>query len=522
MEDKKPQEAPKPEVTPKKISKKLLIVLIAGGAALLLIIIAVIVILSLKGIQNTESINNPKKELADDSETALTTLTQKYITDNAVPTYDLYGEVGYIEDNRTWAQVQTQSDFSPNSTDCYPSYVKTCINLGREKVVMPNHSSVNISAGGYKKSISAEGVPQGFSVSLNAYAILPDESMVTLSGESRVQFNFYKNETRIIQIEGEAYYRVKPQKDGQIFTVQAGDRLIELNDTEMYINVSYNKADTNSQSSGLDSLSKSDPEEYKKKLEESKSNIYDVIVYLTSGSAKEYSRSDRNTLISQLTGDNAFAMFKYKDYAKRTAYEPSKDIFSTKKESTLTSTSLTDHLSFSMENYGIGNYSAVAMDDLIKMLQIKFDAVEIMAVNYAKWYIQDMADFLKQYNNLMAKISKCKDGWYKATSTICCPDGFVYDESRKTCTKTTYYYYCESGYTLGSDNMCHKPGSSSSSGPTPYYHPSNGDSNDCVGKDKPATYALCRAALDLGKSHMSGSKCCLDYQVAEPNMEPVN
>jgi len=474
-----------------KLEKRQIIIISIIIAALIIIPLTIYFILRGKDpstLINNNAENTFQEGYADDSESALTTLAQPYDTEDSDPTYDLYAEVGTFSEDATHSTVQTSSDFSSDPEECSTSEEGSCIDLGREKTVMPNHSTVNLIVwGSYATEWSDEGLP-GASVGLKAYAVLPDVSMASIYSDSKVQFNFYDKETRIVQMEGEVYYRVKPQEDGHVFTVQAGDRLIELDDTEVFIQVVNDVDERVAKSEELGKFEfdmdyVNDPyitleeqerrsqevekemEEYNKRVEENSKDIYAVKVYIASGSAKMYSRSDRNTVLYELTGDSPYTIFKYREYERMNAYEAKQDEVDDWRETLATgyeSTEFMANLTFSMSNYGMGNFAKVSSEDLVNMLQINIDAIEPEARKTAAWFKNDMENFLSDWNEFIAKTS-CKAGWYKATETKCCPDGYIWDSSRQSCTKTTYTYYCNDGYTLGSDNMCHKTGSTSES-----------------------------------------------------------
>ncbi len=474
-----------------KLQKRQIVIISIILVALIVISLAIYFVLRGKNLPifiNNNAQNTFQEGYADDSEEALTILAQPYDTEDTEPTYDLYAEVGTPNEDSTYDTVQTSSDFSPDSEECSTSEEGSCIDLGREKTVMLNHSTVNLTVWeSYATEWSDEGLP-GARVGLKAYAVLPDGSMATINSDTKVQFNFYDKETRIVQMEGEVYYRVKPQEEGHVFTVQAGDRLIELDDTEAYIQVGIDNDEMIAKYEELekfeyDSDYVNDPyitqaeqnrrleemekkmEEYNRKSEEYSKNIYTVKVYTTSGSTKMYSRSDRNTIISELTEDNPFTIFKYREYERMNAYEAKQEEIGEWEEKLTTgyeSTEFMANLTFSMSNYGMGNFAEVSSEDLVNMLQIDINAIEPRARKTTAWLKDDMDNFLSDWNEFVAKTS-CKAGWYQATSETCCPDGYIWDSSRQLCTKTTYTYYCNDGYTLGSDNMCHKTGSAGES-----------------------------------------------------------
>jgi len=474
-----------------KLEKRQIIIISIVFVALIIIFLTVYFILRGKNpstLVNNNAQNTFQEGYADDSESALTTFAQPYDTEDTDPTYDLYGEVGTPpNEDFSHDSVQISSDFSPDSEECSMSEEGSCIDLGREKTVMPNHSTVNLTVWeSYATKWSDEGLP-GARVGLKAYAVLPDGSMASIYSDSKVQFNFYDKETRIVQMEGEVYYRVKPQEEGHVFTVQAGDRLIELNDAEAYVQIVHDVDAETARYEGWEKLEKELgledydyyddsgefdsakydeyerlSEEYRKEIENSKGDIYAIYVYITSGNAKITSRSDRNTVLSELNGDNPFTILKYREPEENTRVyfdaeqeeiDKWRELLSTGYEST----EFMANLNFSMSNYGMGNFAEVSAEDLVNMLQININAIEPQARKTTAWLKDDMDNFLSDWNEFVAKTS-CKAGWYLATSDTCCPDGYVWDSSRQSCTKTTYTYYCNEGYTLGSDNMCHKTG----------------------------------------------------------------
>ena len=482
-----------------KSKKWLTISLIVIGVVLLCAGIAVLV-MHFTDNDNTDTENNgsdnPEMFLegyADDSESALATFAQAYDTEDTGPTYDLYAEVGTPGEEVAEDTVRTSSDFSPDSEECSSLEEGSCINLGREKTVMPNHSTVNLVVWeSYATEWSESDLP-GARVGLKAYAVLPDVSMASIYSDTKVQFNFYDNETRIVQMEGEVYYRVKPQEEGHIFTVQAGDRLIELNDAEAYVHIvrdtdaetaRYEEIGRIKEELGLEDYDYYDDsgefdsakydeyqrlfDEYEKEIEKRKGDIYAIYIGITSGNAKITSRSDRNTVILELDDENPFTILKYRvpEENTRVYFDAEQEEIDEWRETLAAdhyeSAEFMANLTFSMSNYGMGNFAEVSKEDLVNMLQMNIDAIEPEARKTTAWFKADMENFLSDWNEFISKTS-CKPGWYQATSDKCCPDGYRWDSSRQTCTKTTYTYYCNDGYTLGSDNMCHKTGSSSES-----------------------------------------------------------
>jgi len=323
--------------------RQIIIISIIIIASLIIVPLAIYFILQNKHLPtliNNNAQRTFQEGFADDSEEALTTLAQPYDTEDTEPTYDLYAEVGTPN---TYSTVQTSSDFGPDSEECSSLEEGSCIDLGREKTVMPNHSTVNLTVWeAYATEWSESDLP-GARVGLKAYAVLPDVSMASIYSDTKVQFNFYDKETRIVQMDGEVYYRVKPQEEGHVFTVQAGDRLIELNDAEAYVQIvrdtdaetaRYEEIGRIKEELGLedydyyDDSGEFDPakydeyqrlfDEYEKEIEKRRGDIYAIYVGITSGNAKITSRSDRNTVLSEMNEENPFTILKYREPEENT------------------------------------------------------------------------------------------------------------------------------------------------------------------------------------------------------------
>ncbi|MFZ2664403.1 MAG: hypothetical protein WAX66_03505 [Patescibacteria group bacterium] len=452
-------------------------------------------------IEKTED-NQTTKGFADDSEAALQALTQPYDLEDSTPTFDLYGEVGY--DNETIPVVVLRSDYSVDAEPCsYNTLLSDednteCLILGREKLVIPNHATTQIHTNSYKEEYET-----GKTITYSAYALLPDESMVSMTNNSKLQFNFYDNETRIVQMKGQAYYRVNKQPEGHKFTIQAGDRIIELSDAEITLSI-YEDGLANYQD--------------KKNVEESNlvGNNLKADIYIIYGSANIYTRGSSNSNTIALSGDNYSHIIKFKDTGTRKSTdESSEEIIYQRELFTKYSAYFTNQIMFSVNSYGLGNFNSQNTQDKSNMLAVRFNSVETFAYNYVQAYTEDMDNFKKEWNDYINKASTCQEGWYKIENVGCCPDGYVYNSTRKTCTKTTTYYYCEDGWTL-KNGMCYKNGSSSTIGQTPG---SNSTDSLCVDKSTPIAYGLCKVGVDSGSGYLSGSKCCLGNSIPTPTLE---
>jgi len=492
------------------------------------------IILTGRAKNNTKE-NNANLELADDSQTALYTGTQSYDLLDSTPTFDLYGEVGYVEDKNDAPAVMLRSDYRPDAEPCgqedslnydkRPEVREKCIRLSKEKLIIPNHATLQTYNGAYKLYHNADKSDWDW-VDEYAYAFLPDGSMVSMAN-AEIQFNFYNNETRIVQMEGRAYYRVKAQAEDHKFTVQVGDRIIELSDAETQIIVDKDKTAMDKDREKLNDLyvdqkdgSKIDEE----LLAELQSQAYDVDIVQFAGVGKMYKRGETlNNAIVLDDGDNLYKKFAFKDYKNKEATDATQEQYNRDKEIILSSYYFTGPAMFSIDNYGLGKFNSVSVEELYEMLMVYFDNASVAAYTSAMEYRKDMDNFTTEWNNFVKNLGSCKKGWHEVAEGRCCPDGYVYNASSAVCTKTTYYSYCEEGWTLESDNMCHKQGSSGTTSEqnAPVYKPKYGSDGDmCVDSSKPASYQLCKMGVSVGRGRMNGSKCCFQ-DVAEPDLEQV-
>jgi len=517
-----------------KLSKKSVIVLIVLTLAVLILIALAIFLLT----RSSVPIQNIQLEYADDSEAALSSITQPYDLTDVTPTFDIYGEEGFNTSDAPVVLIRT--DYSPDADPCtqsdnydydlgaYDPNNGRCAELGRDNLTLPNHATVQIYSNYYK-----EDYHNGYAIDYSAYAFLPDGSVVSLTNNSKVQFNFYDNETRIVQMEGDAYYRVKAQAEGNIFTVQVGDRLIELSDDELVITMDSNDIANDNDLEELNEIyveqkSKGGPlDSDTETIARLQANNLIANIYVISGGAGIRTRDNSDGDTTAINEESPYQRLLFKDYGKRITNEPDSEELAEAQETFLEYSSYaTNQMKFSMTSYGLGNFNSVSFEDLYNMLMIRFDGIQVYAYNYSMAYMEDMENFNSEWNNFVSRISTCREGWYKATDTKCCPNDYQYNESTGSCTKTTYYYTCDEGWTLGSDNMCHRQvavdsGEDETKTPT-YYPSSDGNGDMCVTKSKPASYQLCSMAVSIGDAHMEGSSCCFDTEVAEPQLEPVN
>ncbi len=207
-------------------------IVIISSSVLLLAAIVLVLVLVLKKPNSTKSLaqtidrsNSAGLELADDSATAKssTSLQTAYATKDGTK-IKVYGEtVKKLYDKGNNAIQMTES-CQYEGTD---KEEETTYTLGTEPVEVNNHCKLTF--------------PVVFDASetvntLTAYILLPDNSLISVSSNnsSSLQINIYKNETRIVQVTGEAYYRIAPQGNNKIFTVQMMNLIFTATGTEIY------------------------------------------------------------------------------------------------------------------------------------------------------------------------------------------------------------------------------------------------------------------------------------------------
>jgi hypothetical protein len=94
-----------------KLSKKSVIVLIVVTLAVLILALAIFLL-----TRSSVPIQNTQLEYADDSEVALSSITQPYDITDATPTFDIYGEEGFNTSDAP--EVLIRTDYSPDADPC--------------------------------------------------------------------------------------------------------------------------------------------------------------------------------------------------------------------------------------------------------------------------------------------------------------------------------------------------------------------------------------------------------------------
>lgn len=180
------------------------------SSALFLVLASVIVYVVLKNPtreNNTQQTNiqeNTGEGYAESEKTESSSWQKAYSTETD-PKILVYGE---IADNPWGTEPYTidlteKCEYEDKETE-ESTYV-----LGSTPIEVRNHCILTLS-----HTVD----PTETQDTLTAYLVLPDNSVISLSsnGFPTMQVNIYEKETRIVQMNSLAYYRISPQEDSHI------------------------------------------------------------------------------------------------------------------------------------------------------------------------------------------------------------------------------------------------------------------------------------------------------------------
>lgn len=203
---------------PQLTKKQLLLI----GIPLLLIIISLVTYLILKkpNIPNQEQ-TKIEQGYANDSEEVRDIPLQTYTEEDTETKYMVYADVISTDPEVEMIESCTYSD------DTQPK--ETQYKVGKEPIQVSNHCMLTFAEYDGPDSLQE-------TYFYNVYLVLPDGSLITLSTKDTpsIQVNMYEKETRIVQLNGYAYYRVVPQEEGKKLSVQMVDRVMYVTGTEFF------------------------------------------------------------------------------------------------------------------------------------------------------------------------------------------------------------------------------------------------------------------------------------------------
>jgi len=491
------------------------------GIPLALLILSVLTFFLLKNTKLTHQENNTQDGqeqtgLADDSEVAREIPLQAYTPADTEKKYMVYADIINKDPEVEMIETCTYSDGTEAKETQYY--------IGREPVQVSNHCLLTFAEYDGPKSIQNTYL-------YNVYLVLPDGSMITLTTKETpsIQVNMYDKETRIVQLNGYAYYRVAPQNEKK-FSVQMVDRIMYVTGTEFFAGVS----------SSFSGDGIWGHVELYEGSAEVRLRTQDLVIMMTNKDYANYGHWTKN---------GSWAWYWDEENAGKTHTFYSND------RSTETETMeakgqedkitwgymdkvvdfLTAQVETTMATYGFGNYQTVAnnleayVDERIateKELRQEMVIGEMASFakayeNYQKWY----EGLVEKGEELRAKAAaEAAASASKGTTYSVCPKGTSYAGNGKCCPTGTY---------LTSNGYC-RGNSSTSGGTAPTYNPttpsiyadtskstSTGSSGNCVNSGTVA-YQACKMAAEgetnNGQYYLSGNKCCMP-EVAAPTLK---
>lgn len=502
-----------------QLTKKQLLLI---ALPILLIIISLITYLILKNTNilhqdENSNTNTTQQGYANDSEEVIDIPLQTYTKEDIEIKYMVYADVIRTDPEVEMIETCTYSDGTESKETKYL--------VGREPIQVSNHCLLTFAE--YEGPDTIEN-----SYLYNVYISLPDGSLITLTTKETpsIQVNMYEKETRIVQLNGYAYYRVAPQ-DGKVFSVQMVDRVMYVTGTEFFAGVSNSFS-----GDGI----WGHVELYEGSAEV-KLRTQDLVIMMTNKDYANYGHWTQNGEWSWYWDEaNAGKIHTFYSNDNSTKTETMQASGQEDKITWGYMSNLTDFLKKEVETtmatYGFGNYHTIAnsleayVDERIvteKELRQEFVIGNTIAAakayeNYRKWY----AGLVEKGEELRAKAAaEAAASSSKGTTYSVCPSGTSFAGNGKCCPTGTY---------LGTDGYCHgsKPSTPTYNSSTPSIYAdtnkstgtgSSGSGNNCVNAGTVA-YQACKMAAEgvtnNGQYYLSGNQCCMP-DVAEPNLVPI-
>ena len=469
-------------------------------------------------IENNENSDDVQLAgLANDSEEVLDIPLQTYTQADTETKYMVYADIINKEPEVEMIESCTYSDGTNTKETQY--------HVGREPVQVSNHCLLTFAEYDGPESIQKTYL-------YNVYLVLPDGSMITLTTKETpsIQVNMYEKETRVVQLNGYAYYRVAPQENGKKFSVQMVDRVMYVTGTEFFAGVS----------SSFSGDGIWGHVELYEGSAEVRLRTQDLIVMMTNKDYADYGHWTQNGEWAWYWDEaNAGKMHTFYSNDSKTKTETFEFAGNGDKITAGYMANLTDFLTGQVEStintYGFGNYKTVAnsleayVDERIateRELRQQMVIGEVAAYakayeNYQKWY----DGLVEKGEELRAKAAaEAAASASTGTTYSVCPKGTAYAGNGKCCPAGTYLNtkgYCQ-GNSSTNESTATKYNPTTPSVSSPSSSTGSGSSN-CVSSGTVA-YQACKMAAEgvtnNGEYYLSGNKCCMP-DVSAPTLEPV-
>lgn len=285
------------------------------------------------GIQENIQENTGEGYANDADETVQYNTFQKIYSTETEPKILVYGEISddpYGEGSKS-IDLTEKCQYEDKEAE------ENIYTLGSTPIEVKNHCILSFE---YQVDLS-ETVD-----TLTAYIVLPDDSLVAVSskGGPSVQVNIFEHETRIIQQNGFAYYRISPQENNDIFTVELNtlSQIFTATGTELYAE------------SGL--TLESFPQ-----YELDEENNFVSGFFLYDGSGYVRARGSNEILQTMSSDDNTSTYFSVLSLV---TYKPEKLPLLTDALDSLDRGDFLNNQKAWSEKYGLGNFSSFTTDTL--------------------------------------------------------------------------------------------------------------------------------------------------------------
>lgn len=502
------------------LSKKQ-ILLICIPLAVLILLVGAYFILKTTGIVDfgkNPIANTTGSDYADDSENARSTLFQTYTAKDTETTFKVYADMEFDEGVMEMTESCTYTD------DTEPT--DTVYTVGPIPTEIKNHCLLSFTEFYGKSGFFKTNEP------FNAYILLPDGSLITVTTEENptIQVNIYEKETRIVLLNGYAYFRVAPQEKDHKFSVQMMDRVMYVTGTEFFAGTSDTFSGEEQKWAHIEMYEGSG---------EVKLRTQDLIIMLTHKDYEQYGEwVEKNGVAGwywywdQQNTTSKQAHTFYSDESLNGIEEMGSADKITAGYMENVGNFIKSQLKTTLTAYGFGNYSSVVSqlepfvdERIVSEQELRYEILAEKQLSFLAAY-----DDLQAYKENLAKkaeeAKKQREEAAKANKTVSvvksttrkCPTGTAYAGNGKCCPAGSY---------LGINGYCNKPGqtqSSSTTKPTTVTSTttSSGGSGENCTNSGTAMYQACSMAAQGGSSgyYISGNKCCMP-DVEEPTLEPV-
>lgn len=426
------------------------------------------------------------------------------------PKYKVYGETGYTKFgfvDSTRSPLRSEERITSIHVDCGESVVKpktegntiiiediaeksgeeieyTTIPLGEQPVEVGNHCAVQFNSP-YENMAAQEAGEIYYN--LNSYLVLPDGSLITVTSlpdiivdQPEIQVNIFENETRVVMMDGGAYFRIVKQPEGKIFSIQIYDRIFKTTGPAELFASTMNEAKLWDTAGNLSKEQVLHSEYYtsfdggQKFLDLTKdeegngyldTGAFRLIagegdIWIRGTNEKEKFESNKTYIVADskeptnLSGGSHISSAGYVEDEALSRYIPNTYTIFITNQIALNNSKIGLNVS-NTDGKSTGNKVSAYVKHYKNTWKkyIENQIEEIVAQEEQKQAEEQAREEARRASNSLT--ITCPKGMYYIGGNSCCPNGYLYNSSMDKCTKTTYY---------------------SQNTKTPRYNPSNGSS----------------------------------------------